>query len=686
MASAPSSSAADAPGAPLLESCAVQPWVHKDFHLRHADPRLHCEEFCWGNMEAAHPILGRRSQSEVDDYRTRRGLTVRSFRGRDPPKPFQVFPEVASSFPPFVKAVFYELFSERAEPTPVQAQAWPCLLSGMDLLAVSPTGTGKTLAYLLPAMVHILAQPEPQPGDGPVALVLVPTQELAQQTLQVAERFFSLTEGQGKLHVGLACGGMDASAQVPAGDGPRQGCWPDLLVATPGRLLTLTGDMQYPRNPAGLQQANDIQPLLSLRRTSFVVIDEADLQLEHEPWLIKIHKALRGAHPCRQTALMSATWSDKLQPEADKLCQGADFMRLCLTPDVPTVPQELLLLPGDSGSPEARRAWLTEWLGSGRRELESVLVLCMNSTTVGELLACAEFKAAAGSAEALAEDTALCEHRWAAYSRFAKGTTDVLVTTFALGARGLDYADTVAAADSATRISIAVVLFDFPRHVTEYIHCIGRACRPGQLQGRVVGLMPEIRFWLGRELVDLLHRSGQQPAPELERLVQEDARFLQEIDAGLARLKLCQFPWKDDDAGSPPWPFEGSDYNVFTGAWSMPGEWPSYRRRLIHALAGDLDVPHVSTGVPPARRLHLAVRRDVLPDKFFLVGELVEVEPQQRQTGPPDRRSPGLTTRRQARVVDPKIHPKFHSIRVRYLDNLDGGSVAVNAKTVHLVT
>lgn len=60
-------------------------------------------------------------------------------------------------------------------------QGWPVASSGRDLVGVAETGSGKTLAYLMPAIVHIAAQPEVEQGDGPVALVLVPTRELSQQ-------------------------------------------------------------------------------------------------------------------------------------------------------------------------------------------------------------------------------------------------------------------------------------------------------------------------------------------------------------------------------------------------------------------------------------------------------------------------------------------------------------------------
>ena len=67
------------------------------------------------------------------------------------------------------------------EPTPIQSIGFPIGLSGQNMVGVARTGSGKTLAFLLPSIVHICAQDEMRSGDGPIAVVLLPTRELAQQ-------------------------------------------------------------------------------------------------------------------------------------------------------------------------------------------------------------------------------------------------------------------------------------------------------------------------------------------------------------------------------------------------------------------------------------------------------------------------------------------------------------------------
>lgn len=71
--------------------------------------------------------------------------------------------------------------SEYEQPTPIQAMAIPAALSGRDVLGIAKTGSGKTAAYLWPAIVHIMDQPDLKTGEGPIAVIVVPTRELAIQ-------------------------------------------------------------------------------------------------------------------------------------------------------------------------------------------------------------------------------------------------------------------------------------------------------------------------------------------------------------------------------------------------------------------------------------------------------------------------------------------------------------------------
>eukprot|EP00501_MAST-03F_sp_TOSAG23-6_P000436 GSMAST32.ASY1.ANO1.448.1 assembled CDS len=107
-------------------------------------------------------------------------------------------PPIYSLYNPFLPNIFHRFFRAHSKqfkkPSRVQQQAWPAILNGCDVLGVAPTGSGKTLAYLLPAVCHIQAKQniknkqkhkkhkkQIEKGSGPIALILVPTRELAVQ-------------------------------------------------------------------------------------------------------------------------------------------------------------------------------------------------------------------------------------------------------------------------------------------------------------------------------------------------------------------------------------------------------------------------------------------------------------------------------------------------------------------------
>lgn len=104
----------------------------------------------------------------------------------------------------------------------------PVVLSGRDLVGIAQTGSGKTLAYMLPATVHINNQQRPQRGEGPIALILAPTRELAQQIQKVAHDFGSTTMIRNTCIFG-------GSPKGPQARDLERGV--EIVIATPGRLI-----------------------------------------------------------------------------------------------------------------------------------------------------------------------------------------------------------------------------------------------------------------------------------------------------------------------------------------------------------------------------------------------------------------------------------------------------------------
>lgn len=124
-----------------------------------------------------HPTVKNRSPYDVEKYREEKEITVKG----PAPNPIQNFDETC--FPDYcMKEIERQGYKE---PTAIQAQGWPIALSGYNMVGIAKTGSGKTLGYMLPAIVHINNQKPLKRGDGPIALVLAPTRELAQQIQQV---------------------------------------------------------------------------------------------------------------------------------------------------------------------------------------------------------------------------------------------------------------------------------------------------------------------------------------------------------------------------------------------------------------------------------------------------------------------------------------------------------------------
>jgi ATP-dependent RNA helicase DDX5/DBP2 len=171
-------------------------------------------------------------------------------------------------------------------PTAIQSQGWPMALSGRDVVGIAETGSGKTLTYCLPAIVHINAQPLLAPGDGPIVLVLAPTRELAVQIQQEVAKFGKSS----RIRNTCVYGGVPKGPQVR--DLARG---VEVLIATPGRLIDM------------LESGKT-----NLRRVTYLVLDEADRMLDmgFEP---QIRKILSQIRPDRQTCMWSATWPKEVR-------------------------------------------------------------------------------------------------------------------------------------------------------------------------------------------------------------------------------------------------------------------------------------------------------------------------------------------------------------------------------------
>jgi len=220
-----------------------------------------------------------RPQAEIDAFRAEKTMQI---TGQNVPRPITTFDE--AGFPEYVMSEIRAMGFDA--PTPIQCQAWPMALSGRDLVAVAETGSGKTISFALPAMVHINAQPLLERGDGPIVLILAPTRELAVQIQQECTKFGKSS----RIRNTAIYGGAPKGPQVRD---LSQGV--EICVATPGRLIDM------------LESGRT-----NLKRVTYLVMDEADRMLDmgFEPQIRKIVSQIR---PDRQTLLFSATWPKEVQ-------------------------------------------------------------------------------------------------------------------------------------------------------------------------------------------------------------------------------------------------------------------------------------------------------------------------------------------------------------------------------------
>jgi ATP-dependent RNA helicase DDX5/DBP2 len=231
------------------------------------------------NFYVEHPKVAALTPSEVEKIRN--DMQIRIF-GENVPNPVLSFED--AGFPGYVlKEVLAAGFSK---PTSIQSQGWPMALSGRDLVGIAQTGSGKTLSFTLPAIVHINAQPLLSPGDGPIVLVLAPTRELAQQIQIEANKFGSSS----RIKNTCLYGGAPKGPQIRD---LQKGV--EIVIATPGRLIDLIDS-----------------GCTNLRRVTYLVLDEADRMLDmgFEPQLRKIVEQIR---PDRQTLMWSATWPKEVK-------------------------------------------------------------------------------------------------------------------------------------------------------------------------------------------------------------------------------------------------------------------------------------------------------------------------------------------------------------------------------------
>jgi len=410
----------------------------------------------------------KRSYQEVEEYRAAKEITV---RGRNVPNPIQWFTDY--DLPEFVMA---EVRRQKYDaPTAVQAQGWPIALSGNDFVGIARTGSGKTLGFIMPGIVHINHQPRLERGDGPIVLVMAPTRELAQQIHQVAKEFGASS------HIRSTClfGGAPKGPQIRD---IQNGC--HIVIATPGRLLDILN-----------------MGKMNLHRATYLVLDEADRMLDmgFEPQIRKILKQMR---PDRQTLMWSATWPKEVRKLAE------DFLKEYVQLNVGSMDLSAnhnILQIVDVCTEYDKNEKLMKLLNEmSQHKTEKTIVFCQTKRKVDEVTR--TMRRTGWPAMCIHGDKCQQERDYV-LKEFRSGNAPILVATD-VAARGLDVDDVK-----------FVINYDFPSGIEDYVHRIGRTGRSDK-KGTAYTFFTRENGKYAKDLMGILQEAKQVLNPELQKMAQ----------------------------------------------------------------------------------------------------------------------------------------------------------------------
>ncbi|MDP1896563.1 MAG: DEAD/DEAH box helicase, partial [Sulfurimicrobium sp.] len=190
-------------------------------------------------------------------------------------------------------------------PTPIQAEAIPAVLAGHDIMASAQTGTGKTAAFMLPA-IHRLSTPSAGKSKGPRVLILTPTRELATQVNDAARKYGKHL----RLNTVSILGGMPYPLQNKLLSG-----YVDILVATPGRLIDHID-----------------RGRIDFSRLEMLILDEADRMLDMG-FIEDVEKIANATPASRQTLLFSATLDGNIGKLATRLLKDPKRIQVAAQQD-----------------------------------------------------------------------------------------------------------------------------------------------------------------------------------------------------------------------------------------------------------------------------------------------------------------------------------------------------------------
>ena len=432
------------------------------------------------------------SKSEVATLRAELdGIKV---KGNDVPKPVQKFSQCGLGV--LSQDILHKLGFEK--PTPIQAQAIPLIMSGRDMTGIAKTGSGKTIAFLLPMFRHIKDQRPLETMEGPIGLIMTPTRELATQISRECKPWLKT------LNLRAACvyGGAPIKDQIAD---LKRGA--EILVCTPGRMIDLL--------------AANSGRVTNLRRVTYAVLDEADRMFDmgFEPQVMKI---LSNVRPDRQTVMFSATFPKKMDALARQaLSKPVDVIvggRAVVAPEINQVVEVR--------SEDSKFLRLLHLLGELHQDEDARSLIFVDRQESAEELMNALLKKGYpcftihGGKDQFDRDSVI--------SDFKAGIFPVLIAT-SVAARGLD-----------VKQLKMVVNFDCPNHLEDYVHRAGRTGRAGNT-GTAVTFITEEQGGYAIDIAKALKQSNQEVPEPVQKLVDT---FSEKIKSGLAKASSHGFGGK----------------------------------------------------------------------------------------------------------------------------------------------
>ena len=439
--------------------------------------------------------LSEMTDEEVADLRLE--LDGIKIRGVDAPKPVQKWSQCGLGVQTMdvIEKLGYE------KPSAIQSQAIPSVMSGRDVIGVAKTGSGKTIAFLLPMFRHIKDQRSLDTLDGPVGLIMTPTRELATQIHKECKPFLKALN----LRAVCAYGGAPIKEQIAD---LKRGA--EIIVCTPGRMIDLL--------------AANSGRVTNLRRVTYVVLDEADRMFDmgFEPQVMKI---LANIRPDRQTVLFSATFPRQMEALARKtLAKPIEIVvggRSVVAPEITQIVEVR--------SEESKFIRLLELLGNlyehDNNEDDRALIFVDRQESADGLLKDLMRKgypcmSIHGGKDQIDRDSTIDD--------FKAGVVPIMIAT-SVAARGLD----------VKQLKL-VVNYDAPNHLEDYVHRAGRTGRAGNT-GTAVTFITEDQERYSLDIAKALRQSGQDVPEELQKLVN---RFIEKVKSGKEKVSGSGFGGK----------------------------------------------------------------------------------------------------------------------------------------------